>query len=227
MRPVVFVMLLGVGACESNTRILPASAHWMDWPTQVSAGDPFRTRLVVWQPCAPIRGFDPAPAADASAVTFAPYFVADKDPIMCVAATGLASEMFVMWSLDTAGMAPGLPAEVERTYEMRSLVPSCGPACAGLNSVPWLIFGRVTVRPTLAPPSSSRNAAGFVMAQRDAGGCTRIRPAGLPNPDAAIVLENPTDTTAQWSRWVQGYIYEPAAPVCGATRVFHQVMPPD
>jgi len=79
------------------------------------------------------------------------------------------------------------------------------------------------VRPTLAPPSASRNAAGFVIAQRDSAGCTRIRPSGLSNPSAAVVVENPADTTAQWYGFVRGYIYQPAAAVCGAATVFHLV----
>lgn len=224
MRLVVFAMLLGLGACESNVLVVPVEVVWMDWPAEVAAEDPFRTRLVVWQPCALIRGFVPSPTADESAVTFAPYFVADKEPSACIAAMGVASEMLVTWAIDTAGTAPGLPAAAVRTYEMRSAstVPSC-PACSVLNSVPWVTFGQVTVRPTPSLPSSSRNAAGFVTAQRDAAGCLRIRPAGLPNPGAAIVVENPTDTTVQWSGFVQGYIYEPAALVCGESKAFHLV----
>ena len=225
MRPVAFAALLGLVACSENVRFLPVSVQWMDWPAVVSAGDPFRTRLVVYQPCALIRGFEPAPSADASAVTFAPYFVADKEPAACITNMSVASEMLVTWAIDTAGTAPGLSAvgdDVAATYEMRAVAPSCA-ACALLNSAPILIFGKVTASPGSAPPSASRNAAGFVLAQRDTLGCVRIRPSGLPNPAAAIVLENPADTTAQWFGFVRGYIYEPAAPVCGASKVFHLV----
>ncbi len=226
MRPVAFAALLGLAACsEGNDQFLTTSVVWMDWPAAVSAGDPFRTRLVVRQPCALIRAFEPAPSADASAVTFAPYFVADKEPVACVDGQGAASEMLVTWAIDTAGTAPGLSAygdDVDRTYEMRGVAPACA-ACAELNSLPWLTFGQVTVRPTLAPPSASRNAAGFVTAQRDSAGCTRIRPSGLANPNGAVVVENPADTTAQWYGFVRGYIYQPAAAVCGAASVFHLV----
>jgi hypothetical protein len=182
----------------------------------------------VYQPCALIRGFEPAPSADASAVTFAPYFVADKEPIGCIATMSVASEMLVTWAIDTAGTAPGLNAygdDVAATYEMRGVAPAC-IACVALNTapgVPILTFGQVTVLPSLAPRSASRNAAGFVLAQRDAAGCLRIRPSGLPNPAAAIVVENPADTTAQWFGFVRGYIYEPAAPVCGESKAFHLV----
>ncbi len=225
MRAVVFAALLGLAACESNALILPVSVQWMDWPAAVSAGDPFRTRLVVWQPCALNRAFEAAPSADASAVTFAPYFVADKEPIACPDGQGVASEMLVTWAIDTAGTAPGLSAygdDVDRTYEMRGVAPACA-VCVQLNSLPWLTFGQVTVRPALAAPSSSRNAAGFVTAQRDSAGCTRIRPSGLPNASAALVVENPPDTLAQWGGFVRGYIYQPAAAVCGEAKVFHLV----
>jgi len=223
MRPVAFAALLGLVACSESVRFLPVSVQWMDWPAVVAAGDPFRTRLVVYQPCALIRGFEPAPSADASAVTFAPYFVADKEPIGCYTTMSVASEMLVTWAIDTAGTAPGLYAygdDVARTYEMRALAPAC-PGCALLNSAPILIFGQVTASPGSAPPSASRNAAGFVLAQRDSAGCLRIRPSGLPNTAAALVVENPPDTTAHWGGFVRGYIHEPAAPVCGESKVFH------
>jgi len=225
MRVVAFALLLGVGACESG-RILPVSVIWMDWPAEVAADDPFRTRLVVWQPCALIRGFVAAPTVDASAVTFVPYFIADKNEVACLGGIA-ASELLVTWSLDTAGMAPGLRAEVERTYEMRGTATSCA-VCTGFNSVPGAaIFGTVTVRPTLPQANATRKAAGFVTAQRDSAGCVRMRPSGLPSPSGDLVVENPVDTAAQWYGFVQGFIYQPAAPVCGATRVFHQVLPPD
>jgi len=221
MRFAALALLLGAGACESG-RILPVSVIWMDWPAEVGADDPFRTRLVVWQPCALIRGFVPSPTVDASAVTFAPYFVADKDQIECLAGGLVASEMLVTWAVDTAGMAPGLPAEAARLYEMRGAgVASC-PACLGFNTTPSAVtFGEVIVRPTQPPPSALRNAAGTVTAQRDSTGCLRIRPSGLLSPGGAIVVDNPPDTTAQWGGFVHGYIYEPAAPVCGESRVFH------
>jgi len=193
---------------------------WMEWPAEVQTFDPFRTRLVVSQPCALIRGFEPSPAADAVSVTFAPYFLVDNHPVYCLDGQRYTSDFTVNVPLDTAGTAPGLP--FERVYEMRGGLPTIDPcaACAYLNSAPWVWFGYVTVRPT-APATTVRNAAGSVSAQRDSVGCTRIRPSGLMGPNAEIVLENPTDTTAQWFAFVRGYIYEPAAPVCGATTVFH------
>jgi hypothetical protein len=221
MRSVAFAALLGLAACESNDLTVPVTVQWMDWPSEVSSGEPFRTRLVVWQPCAIIRDFRAAPTADESAVTFAPYFVTDKEPIYCLAG-GVASEEFVDWAIDTAGMAPGLQADFDRTYEMRATATSCA-VCVQVNSLPWATFGEVTVRPTPPQPSASRNAAGLVVGQRDSTGCTRIRPAGLPNASAAIVVENPPDTLAQWGAFVRGYIYQPAAAVCGEATVFHLV----
>ena len=220
MRPIAFVTLLGLAACSENVRFVPVEVVWMDWPAEVATEDPFRTRLVVWQPCALIRGFDPSPTADASAVTFAPFFIVERDQIACILTAGVASELLVQWAIDTAGIAPGLPAADERIYEMRSAGgPSCA-VCANLNTVPWVSFGYVTVRPTF-PTSLVRNAAGIVTVQRDSAGCTRIRPAGLPALSGALVVENPPDTTVQWGGFVRGYIYEPAAPVCGESRVFH------
>jgi hypothetical protein len=225
MRRLWFAPLLASLACSEGAgpdTTLPVSVVWMDWPAAVAAGDPFRTRLVVWQPCALIKDFRPAPTADESAVTFAPYFVADKKEIYCVAEQGVTSELLVAWSIDTAGTAPGLPADVERKYEMRGIAASCA-ACAGLNSLPWATFGEVTVRPTLPPTSPLRNAGGFVIGRRDSTGCLRIRPTGLLNPASAVVVENPPDTTTLLSGFVRGYLYEPAAPVCGESKVFHLV----
>jgi hypothetical protein len=219
MRPVLFVALLAVAACESDLKTQATQIVWMEWPAEVQTFDPFRTRLVVWQPCAVIRGFEPSPATDAVSVTFAPYFLVDKQPIYCLDGQGYTSDFTVNVPLDTAGTAPGLP--LERVYEMRGALPPLAncPACVFHNSVPWVSFGDVTVRPT-APPTTVRNAAGTVIAQRDSVGCTRIRPSGL-GPNAAIVVENSPDTTGQWLGFVRGYIYEPAVPVCGEAKVFH------
>ena len=217
MRPVAFAALLGLAACE-NENVMQTNVVWMDWPAEVQANDAFRTRLVVWQPCAIIRGFVPSVRAEATTVTFAPYFLVDKDPIYCLDGQGYTSDFTVNVPLDTAGTAPGLPTE--RLYEMRTATPPCA-VCAYLNSVPWLSFGYVTVRPT-PPPTTVRNAAGTALAERDSVGCTRIRPSGLP-PSAAMVVDN-ADTTATpppWTAFVYGYIYQPAAPVCGEATVFH------
>ena len=224
MRPIALAALLAVAACESNVRAVSAYPVWMEWPAEVQANDPFRTRLVVWQPCGPIRGFVPSPEADAVSVTFAPYFLVDKDPVACLAGVGFTSDLLVTYALDTSGTAPGLPNE--RVYEMRGATFPCD-WCAAPGSGLSASFGYVTVRPVPPPGAPVRNAGGSVFAQRDSVGCTRIRPSGLLGPSGSIVMENPPDTTAQWSGFVRGYIYQPAAPVCGETTVFHFVYPPD
>ena len=218
MRLLAFAGLLALAACESE-RILPVDVLWMDWPAEVAANESFRTRLVVSQPCAVIRSFAPSPTSDASAVTFAPYFVAGNDVIYC-GTDPVVSEVFVFGSLDTAGIAPGLFAPSDRTYEMRAAGGFSCPAC---NTAPWTTFGLISVRPTPLPPSAVRNAAGQAIFQRDSLGCTRIRPSGSYGPGAAIVVENPPDSTEQFSGFVRGYIHEPAAPVCGEARAFHFV----
>lgn len=220
MRSALFAALLALAACEPTPRTETTQIVWMEWPAEVQTFDPFRTRLVVRQPCAVILGFEPAPATDAVSVTFAPYFLVDNHPIYCVDGQAYTSDFTVNVPLDTAGTAPGLP--LARVYEMRGGLPAivtCA-ACAYLNSAPWVSFGDVTVRPT-APATTVRNAAGSVFAQRDSVGCTRIRPSGLLGPNAEIVVENPPNTTAQWSGFVRGYLYQPAAPVCGESEVFH------
>jgi hypothetical protein len=45
-----------------------------------------------------------------------------------------------------------------------------------------------------------------------------VQPYGLY---PGYVLENSSDTAQYWTAFVRGYIYEPAAPVCGKTKVFH------
>ena len=218
MRLFTFAALLGLAACESNENVVPTNVVWMDWPAEVQVNEPFRTRLVVSQPCAIIRGFVPSATAQTTTVTFAPYFLVDKDPIYCASYGEVTSEFdfTVNIPLDTAGTAPGL---LERVYEMRAGAPSCA-VCLSLNAFPWQTFGYVTARAEPPPPTVVRNAAGTVFAERDSVGCTRIRPAGLLAPNAAIVVENPPDTIPPYA-FVRGYIYQPAAPVCGEPTVFH------
>src|SRR6267378_2606890 len=136
MRPIslVTLSLCVLAACsESNSRIDPVTVQWMDWPAEVNAAQPFRTRLVVLAVCALNPRFHPGAHAD----------------------------------------------------------------------------------------QSRRNAAGTVSLVTDNGGCVRVRPGGLYNPAAALVLEDQADTVGLSYTFVRGYIYDAAAPVCGETRVFH------
>jgi len=220
MRPISLVTLsLGVlAACsESNSRIDPVTVQWMDWPAEVNAAQPFRTRLVVLAVCALNPRFHPGAHADQSAVTFAPYWEVDPQNIGCVA--DATAPLLVVYAIDTAGTAPGLAAPFAHTYEMRA------SAYTGVNDprftvVPARTFGAVTVRPSNAD-QSRRNAAGTVSLVTDNGGCVRVRPGGLYNPAAALVLEDQADTVGLSYTFVRGYIYDAAAPVCGETRVFH------
>ncbi|MGH7520259.1 MAG: hypothetical protein ACREMI_03170 [Gemmatimonadales bacterium] len=221
MRPAVFAALcLGVlAACDSdsNNQITSVTVQWMDWPAEVNAGEPFRTRIVVWSVCASNPQFRPGAGADQSAVTFSPYFVISKEPIFCV---GGAAERLIVAGLDTAGLAPGLQATFSRTYEMRATASANIRAAALLGSFPVRTFGEVTVQPSGAD-AARRNAAGAVTVERDPTGCARIRPFGLYSPGAALVLEDQADTAGVSNAFVRGYIHDAATPVCGETRVFH------
>ena len=220
MRPAAYVALclVSLGACEPDSQISPVTVEWMDWPADVAAGTPFVVRLVVFQPCA-ATGFNPGPTADQSAVTFAPYFLELNPNVLCYRIMETALSI-APGALDTVGTAPGLPATYSRTYEMRAAASVYAPGAAALASLPVRTFGQVTVRPS-APDLSRRNAAGMVFMEADTLGCVRIRPFGVYRPDAALVLENQTDTAGLSGAFVRGYIYAPAAPVCGETKVFH------
>ena len=80
MRPAVFATsCLGLlAACEPSAKVDPVTVQWMDWPAEVKAGQPFRTRLVVWNVCALNPQFRAGASANQSAVTFAPYFLIDN-----------------------------------------------------------------------------------------------------------------------------------------------------
>ncbi len=215
MRPAMFATLcLGLfAACEPNATIDPVTVQWMDWPAEVNAGQPFRTRLVVWGVCALHAQFRAGASANQSAVTFAPYFLIDNHEIECL------TERLLVLAIDTAGMAPGLPAAAVPTYAMRAPTLTFRFATVAQN-LPVSTFGEVVVRPSGAD-ASRRNAAGYVNVERDSLNCARVRPMGLYTPKAALVLEDQADTAGLSAAFVNGYIHDAAAPVCGETRVFH------
>ena len=217
MRPALLASFLAlVSACqEPVANLTPVVVHWMDWPTEVKAGQPFRTRLVISGVCAADPRFYAGASADQSSVTFEPYFQVGNERIAC--AQELAP--LVVIGIDTAGSAPGLVATVDRSYDMRATVPP-NPAGNSAPGFPVRTFGEVTVRVT-EPAGSRRNAAGTVQTERDAGGCVRVRPYGAYRPDAPLVLEDQSDTTNLMFAFVRGYIYDAATPICGETRVFH------
>lgn len=219
MRPVVFALLCCVIGChDSNARVDPATVQWMEWPAEVNAGQPFRTRLVVWSVCAIDPQFRDGVSADLSAVTFAPYYLVSGGPIYCTAG---ATSVFAAIALDTAGRAPGLHANTARTYEMRAAEQTFARVAWGANA-PVGTYGTVTVRPSGAD-GSRHNAGGYANLSTDTMGCVRLRPGALYNPAAALVLEDQSDTTSLGDAFVRGYIYDAPTPVCGETRVFHLV----
>lgn len=221
MRPAAFATLcLGLlAACEPDAKVDPVTVQWMDWPAEVNAGQPFRTRLVVWGVCALNPRFRAGASADQSAVTFAPYFLVGSDQIECL--TERTVTLLALIAIDTAGTAPGLAATSARTYEMRGSTMDIAHA-ADAQPLPVGTYGEVTVRPSGAD-LSRRNAGGYATLETDSLGCVRVRPTGLYSPGAALVLEDQADTTGLSFAFVKGYIHDGATPVCGETRVFHLV----
>jgi len=217
-----WVCVLGLlTACEPNATIDPVTVQWMDWPAEVNAGQPFRTRLVVWSVCALNPQFRAGASADQSAVTFAPYFLVANDQIECL--TERTREFLALIAIDTAGTAPGLVALSARSYEMRAPTLAFTLSAGGQN-LSVSKFGVVVVRPSGAD-TSRRNAAGYVNVERDSLSCARVRPMGLYAPHAALVLEDQADTAGLSAAFVNGYLHTATVPVCGETRVFHRVTP--
>lgn len=220
MRSAVFaaLSLAWLLACEGpQADVSPVTVLWMDWPSEVNAGQPFRTRLVVWNVCAVNPQFRAGAHADQSAVTFEPYYLIGHDQIACL--TERTPTLLVLLALDTAGIVPGLAAASARTYDMRAPVTDYALSTTAAPNSAVGKFGVVTVRPTGADPLR-RNAAGDVFAERDSLGCVRVRPVGLYDPGAALVLEDQADTAGLSHAFVRGYLHETATPVCGQTRVF-------
>ena len=220
MRSAVFaaLSLAWLLACEGpQADVSPVTVLWMDWPSEVNAGQPFRTRLVVWNVCAINPQFRAGAHADQSAVTFEPYYLIGHDQIACL--TERTPTLLALLALDTAGIVPGLAAASARTYDMRAPVTDYALSTTAAPNSAVGKFGVVTVRPTGADPLR-RNAAGDVVAERDSLGCVSVRPVGLYDPGAALVLEDQADTAGLSHAFVRGYLHETATPVCGQTRVF-------
>ena len=220
MRSAVFaaLSLAWLLACEGpQADLSPVTVLWMDWPSEVNAGQPFRTRLVVWNVCAINPQFRAGAHADQSAVTFEPYYLIGHDQIACL--TERTPTLLALLALDTAGIVPGLAAASARTYDMRAPVTDYALSTTAAPNSAVGKFGVVTVRPTGADPLR-RNAAGDVFAERDSLGCVSVRPVGLYDPGAALVLEDQADTAGLSHAFVRGFIHETATPVCGQTRVF-------
>lgn len=223
MRPAMFVLLCvaSIAACKSDSgnTVQPVTVQWMEWPAEVAAGQPFRTRLIVWGICAIDPRFEAGPSADESAVTFEPYFLLNGDPIYCRAEQPV--DRLVAYSIDTAGMAPALRPDIPRAYEMRASASVYVGTARALASLPVRTFGSVTVLPE--PSSTNHNAAGYVSVGVDTLGCVRVMPGWTYGPERGIVIDNADDTVGIAGAFVRGYIYDLTVPKCGETRAFHLV----
>src|SRR5207247_2023740 len=113
-----------LAACEPDGKVTPVTVQWMDWPAEVNAGQPFRTRLVVWGICATNPQFRPGASANQMAVTFAPYFTFEDDHILCAGATGNAFVVTAIALDDQA--AAGAAAGLVGGYIYDAATPICG-----------------------------------------------------------------------------------------------------
>ena len=218
MRPALFALsFVFLSACEPDSQFAPTIVQWMEWPAEVEAGAPFEVRLILFRPCF-AEGFGPGASIDESAITFAPFFKNVRDD-MCLPAAQTVN--LVPGSLDTASTIAGLRPALPRTFEMRATADvSTGSPLA--SALPVKTFGEIVVRLGAADPSR-RNAGGRAYLVRDTLDCPRIQPNGFLRPGTAYVIDDPADTTGLGWTFVRGYIYVPAAPVCGETEVFHIV----
>lgn len=210
-------------ACsEPDTEAVPAEVHWMEWPAEVVAAAPFTVRVVGSAVACGRRFRLKVPVArDESAVTFEPYYLVDGRSNICVLQEPdrSASSIIDLGYFDTRAPVPGLAAEYPRTYELRAAASVYSSVAHAAEALPVRTFGQVTVRMSGADGSRT-NAGGFVYTARDPAGCLRVIPNFLY---PGYLLENPPDTSSSWYGFVRGYLYEPAAPVCGEARVFHLV----
>lgn len=218
-RVAAFVGLVGLTACDSDIEAKAATVSWMEWPAAVPPATPFTVRMLVFPVGCSVGTFRPQASADESAVTFAPYFLVKRGGY-CLPEAQIADIYF--GALDTAGTAPGLAAQFPRTYEMRAAASVQVPApLTGAADLPVRTFGQVVVQAAVDPHAGRRNAAGFATKVVDELGCTRLLPNGLIDPRRAYMLEDQADTSGLFYVFVRGYIYQPAAPVCGEAKVFH------
>src|SRR5258705_4467709 len=117
MRPAMFAAIalgLLVACGEPSGKVDPVSVQWMDWPAEVNAGQPFRTRLVVWGVCALNPRFHSGTHVDQSAASFQPYYWVGRDPLFCSA---LPEATLLVAALATAGTAPRLAGAQSHTYQ--------------------------------------------------------------------------------------------------------------
>jgi hypothetical protein len=224
MRPALSALaLFALAACTGgpNTNAVPLEVNWMEWPAQVVAAQSFSVRLVLPEPfCAAVVALRAPATVDNSAVTFEPFALVRNDPTLyCAYPQASPTVSYAPSGRDTTVLVAGLAATYPRTYELRATA-SVAVAAAPASALPERTFGSVTVRLDSATATRA-NAGGLVFITRDSLGCTRMILQGL-FPTVGYVVEN-ADTSLARLAFVRGYLYYPAAPVCGAARVFHLV----
>jgi hypothetical protein len=210
------------GPNTTTTTTTPVEVNWMEWPAQVLASQPFNVRLLVPLPlsCNPLLELLVPATIDNSAVTFAPLEIESARQVVCPYVASAAPVAYGPWVRDTTVPVAGLAANAPRTYELRGAA-AVYAAQATASALPQRTFGTVTVR--LDSASAARiNVGGQAQMVRDSLGCPREVPWGVVWPSRGYVVENP-DTALVALTFVRGYLYKPAAPVCGATTVFHVV----
>lgn len=225
MRLSVFasIALVSVAACtEPESEIIPAQVNWMEWPAEVLASEGFTVRLVGYgASCRDILRFDPGTSVDNSAVTFEPFFLVSKRQVVCPLGERLsmASTQIPVYApyFDTRAPVAGLTPSTPRSYEIRAAADVSAQDAPVTMALPVRTFGEVIVRST-SVDASRTGAGGVAYASRDNAGCVSMY-VGLGQN---YVIENPpADTATFWWGFVRGYLYKPAAPVCGADTVFH------
>lgn len=207
MRAALFVACSAAmsGACGPDLRAVPLGVSWLEWPAEVRAREPFDVRMAGYLPACGSH-FVPRYHADLSAVSFEPYALVSQPPPCVNIVQSAFAETITVSSLEAAAA---------RTYEMR--------AATHTSAVDLLVrtFGDVVVRPD-SIHDRRRYAVGTISAARDQAGCLRVYPVARTF-SITYPLENPPDTTSTWAAFVRGYVYEPSAPICGESKVFHLV----
>jgi len=225
-RALCAILSLGVVACsEPDLDVEPSVVSWMEWPEEVPVATPFSVHLTTSTAGCGVRGTVQLPVSVSnSAVTFEPVFLVEgRDNVVCVARAMEAAVVGPGYK-DTTAVVPGLPAQYPRSYEMRATASVYVPQSVQAGtSLPVRTFGQVIVRQTV-PPGGRTNVGGQAFATPQPSGCVRLRPLGrFDLPGGGYVLENPPNASSYWFGFVRGYVYEPATPVCGESRVFHLV----
>ena len=216
--PWLALALAAACATDPDAEAVPATVLWMEWPAEVLAAEPFTVRLVGFGvECREVVRFDTDPTVNESAVTFEPFFVVTGRQQPCPLADPLPSPMSPLPPFfDTRAAVPPLTPTVPRSYEMRAATLPCQNALGAPDRM-IRTFGDVLVRSDVVQGGVIR-VGGRVYTYVDTLNCVRVVAQGL---FSGYVIENPPAGGGYWSGFVRGYLYSPAAPVCGEIRVLH------